>query len=249
MLVPSTAPLDGEDDRDGMFDSPSARVGAGHRRLRSNGGSGGAPKSAFPGGSLRSRGPAQLVRTIGDHDPSPIRPLLPFGDGEHSGKILPCHSVKDDGLMRITPTTMQALLSGAYDAHIASYQIIDCRFGFEYEGGHIRGAINLNKEEDIERFLFEEAAKRGRLPPPSQSGTPGVRQPILVFHCEFSAKRGPTLYVPISGQSYPFSHWFAVQSTSVQRIVPRMHNTTRNFIIQSCIFWREAIAPTIVLIL
>ncbi|CAG7845963.1 SubName: Full=Related to tyrosine phosphatase-Cryptococcus neoformans var. neoformans {ECO:0000313/EMBL:CCA71084.1} [Serendipita indica DSM 11827] len=192
MLVPSTAPLDGEDDRDGMFDSPSARVGAGHRRLRSNGGSGGAPKSAFPGGSLRSRGPAQLVRTIGDHDPSPIRPLLPFGDGEHSGKILPCHSVKDDGLMRITPTTMQALLSGAYDAHIASYQIIDCRFGFEYEGGHIRGAINLNKEEDIERFLFEEAAKRGRLPPPSQSGTPGVRQPILIFHCEFSAKRGPT---------------------------------------------------------
>ncbi|KAG8803909.1 cell division cycle- protein [Serendipita sp. 399] len=87
---------------------------------------------------------------------------------------------------------MQALLSGAYDAQIATYTVIDCRFGFEYEGGHIRGAINLNKEEEIERVLFELAMKEGRLPVSSQSGTPGVRHPVLVFHCEFSAKRGPT---------------------------------------------------------
>ena len=210
MLMPSTAPLNSDDssfDHDGIFDSPSARLDAGHRRLRGN--SGAAPKSAFPGGSLKNRA-AALVKTISDHDPSPIRPLLPFGDGEHSGKILPCHSVKDDGLMRITPTTMQALLSGAYNAHIASYQIVDCRFGFEYGGGHIKGAINLNKEEDIERFLLDEAAKRGKLPPPSQSGMPGVRQPVLVFHCEFSAKRGPTLYVPVCC-------YFTLSNASLQR--------------------------------
>lgn len=94
--------------------------------------------------------------------------------------------------MRITPATMQALLSGAFDAQIASYKVIDCRFGYEYDGGHIKGALNLNKDEDIERFLFDEVSRQGELPPPSQSGTPGFRQPILVFHCEFSAKRGPT---------------------------------------------------------
>jgi M-phase inducer tyrosine phosphatase len=139
-------------------------------------------------------------------DPGPIRPLLPFGDGEHSGKILPCHSVKEDGLMRITPSTLQALLSGAYDAQVASYRVIDCRFAYEYVGGHIKGAINLNKDEEIERFLFEEANRRGELPPPSQSGMPGFRQPILIFHCEFSAKRGPTLSVSWPLYLYSIDH-------------------------------------------
>ena len=95
--------------------------------------------------------------------------------------------------MRITPSTLHGLISGAFDAQIDSYLVIDCRFGFEYEGGHIGGAINLNKDEDIERFLFDEVISRGQLPAPCVSGQPGLRPPILVFHCEFSAKRGPTL--------------------------------------------------------
>ncbi|KAG9053335.1 cell division cycle- protein, partial [Serendipita sp. 407] len=168
MIVPSTAPLEGgndsDDGDDGLFNSPSVRPSAvaGHRRMRSNGVCGLIArdiKSAFPGGSLRVRSNAQQLKSGGGSMNGRSRlanategpaPFLPFGDGEHSGKILPCHSVKDDGLMRITPATMQALLSGAYDAHVASYTIIDCRFKFEYEGGHIGGAINLNKEEDIE---------------------------------------------------------------------------------------------------
>jgi hypothetical protein len=206
MLVTKSNFGEGEEassDNDCTFDSPSAprAVGA-HRRMKSNGAAGvlRGPKSAFPTGSMRMRSPSQQYPKPSPFqsmhpapDPSPFKPLLPFGDGEQSGKILPCHSVKHDGLMRITPDTLRSLLSGVYDSQISSYQIIDCRFGFEFEGGHIAGAVNLNKDEDIERFLFEEAIKNGALPPPSQSGTPGVRQPVLIFHCEFSAKRGPTL--------------------------------------------------------
>ncbi|KAG8819614.1 cell division cycle- protein [Serendipita sp. 401] len=231
MIVPSTAPLEGgndsDDGDDGLFNSPSVRPSAvaGHRRMRSNGVCGLIArdiKSAFPGGSLRVRSNAQQLKSGGGSMNGRSRlanategpaPFLPFGDGEHSGKILPCHSVKDDGLMRITPATMQALLSGAYDAHVASYTIIDCRFKFEYEGGHIGGAINLNKEEDIERVLFEMAAKEGRLPIPSQSGMPGVRHPILVFHCEFSAKRGPTFA----------KHFRAKDRAKNAHVYPKLH--------------------------
>jgi Rhodanese-like domain len=199
MLLPNTgADEDESSGTEGMFSSPSNARGAAnaHCRMRSNGSSIRDAAVGYQTGSMRVRSSLQhqQVNHVGT-DPSPIRPLLPFGDGEHSGKILPCHSVKEDGLMRITPSTLQALLSGAYDAQVASYRVIDCRFAYEYDGGHIKSAINLNKDEDIERFLFEEANRRGELPPASQSGTPGFRQPILVFHCEFSAKRGPTLSV------------------------------------------------------
>ena len=197
MLLPSTGGDEGEiSGTEGMFSSPSNARGAGsaHRRMKSNGSSIRDAAVGYQTGSMRIRSSLQPHQAnISCAGPSPLRPLLPFGDGEHSGKILPCHSVKEDGLMRITPATLQALLSGAYNAHVESYRVIDCRFAYEYAGGHIQGAVNLNKDEDIERFLFDEASRRGELPLPSQSGTPGFRQPVLVFHCEFSAKRGPTL--------------------------------------------------------
>lgn len=109
-----------------------------------------------------------------------------FGDNEAAGKILPCHRVADDGLMRIKPDTLDALLDGAYDGKINNYYVIDCRFDYEYNGGHIDGAININSTARLEQELL------GLLrPKPTVSGDL-VKQTILVFHCEFSAKRAPT---------------------------------------------------------
>lgn len=57
----------------------------------------------------RSAGPVLHVQ----ESPSAryLRPGMPgFGDNEAHGKILPCHRVKDDGLMRINPTTVSNLL-------------------------------------------------------------------------------------------------------------------------------------------
>ena len=34
--------------------------------------------------------------------------------------------------------------------------IIDSRFEYEYQGGHIKGAINLNKPENVEEFFFSD---------------------------------------------------------------------------------------------
>jgi M-phase inducer tyrosine phosphatase len=83
------------------------------------------------------------------------------------------------------------LLDGKYDTQITNYLIIDCRFDYEYEGGHIPGAVNVRTTERLEELLLGSSMNK---PTPSVSGDK-AKKTILVFHCEFSAKRAPTLYV------------------------------------------------------
>ncbi|KAH3758216.1 ADP-ribosylglycohydrolase family protein [Pelomyxa schiedti] len=57
--------------------------------------------------------------------------------------------------------------------------IVDCRFPYEFEGGHIENAVNLHTREQILEYFFDNNNKRV----PSDV--------VVVFHCEFSSKRGP----------------------------------------------------------
>ena len=84
---------------------------------------------------------------------------------------------------------MDELLDGRYDTRLTTYHIIDCRFDYEYNGGHIPGAININTTSGVEDFLLGLGSTK---PCPSTSGDAG-KKTILVFHCEFSVKRAPTL--------------------------------------------------------
>ncbi|KAJ3845240.1 hypothetical protein F5878DRAFT_693380 [Lentinula raphanica] len=111
-----------------------------------------------------------------------------FGDNKTHGKILPCHRIADDGLMRITPETMDQLLDGHFEDHIRDYHIIDCRFDYEYAGGHIPGAVNINTASSVEDLLLGPSLMK---PKPSVSGD-SQKKTVLIFHCEFSAKRAPT---------------------------------------------------------
>ena len=81
------------------------------------------------------------------------------------------------------------LLDGKYNSRINEYYIIDCRFDYEYSGGHIPGAINITSTNDIDELLLGDKIRR---PAPSCSGDP-VKKTVLIFHCEFSVKRAPTL--------------------------------------------------------
>lgn len=63
--------------------------------------------------------------------------------------------------------------------------IVDCRFSYEFEGGHIHGAINITDPFILEKLLLHS--------------TPDTYERIkhkvaIVLHCEFSSKRGPALY-------------------------------------------------------
>lgn len=54
-------------------------------------------------------------------------------------------------------------------------QIIDCRFDYEYEGGHIKNAVNIETTD----MLINRIEK--------------FRNKILVFYCEFSSVRAPRI--------------------------------------------------------
>lgn len=83
-------------------------------------------------------------------------------------------------------------MAGAFSDSVARYLIIDCRFSYEYEGGHIATAVNLPTTAEVERALLNLS----RVPAPSTSESPpSDGKTVLVFHCEFSAKRAPSRFV------------------------------------------------------
>ena len=85
---------------------------------------------------------------------------------------------EEESLPRITKDTMINVLDGKYKGLHDRSVVIDCRFEYEYDGGHIDGAINYNDKEELAGKLFEEL---------SPSST------LLIFHCEYSAHRAPIM--------------------------------------------------------
>lgn len=55
--------------------------------------------------------------------------------------------------------------------------IIDARFDYEFEGGHILEAVNFHNPEEVEQTFFKD---RELIETMMLKGTP------IVFHCEFS---------------------------------------------------------------
>ncbi|NXG45177.1 MPIP2 phosphatase, partial [Psilopogon haemacephalus] len=81
------------------------------------------------------------------------------------------------------PPQMVAVLTGQFSSLIESCVIVDCRYPYEYEGGHIKGAVNLPLERDVEEFLLKKP-----IVPFDAS-----KRVIVIFHCEFSSERGPRM--------------------------------------------------------
>ncbi|XP_002734947.1 M-phase inducer phosphatase-like [Saccoglossus kowalevskii] len=95
---------------------------------------------------------------------------------------LPLTKSNHQDLKSISSETMRDVLNNKYDI---DYKIIDCRYPYEYNGGHIQGAKNIyTKDAIMEEFLKPGNCKR------NESGKPQV----LIFHCEFSSERAPKLY-------------------------------------------------------
>ena len=77
-------------------------------------------------------------------------------------------------------------------------KIFDCRFPYEYEAGHIPNAINSNSPTNLFKELFENPSKKT----------------LIVFHCEFSQSRGPTMASlfrdhdrDLNSNRYPFLYY------------------------------------------
>jgi M-phase inducer tyrosine phosphatase len=93
---------------------------------------------------------------------------------------LPHHVSQDESnnLPRISKETLIEVLNGKFNHLYEKFVIVDCRFEYEYKGGHIDGAVNFNDKEQLSSQLFD-------VEPTSKA--------LLIFHCEYSAHRAPIM--------------------------------------------------------
>ncbi|XP_015909404.1 M-phase inducer phosphatase [Parasteatoda tepidariorum] len=107
-----------------------------------------------------------------------LQPEL-VGDGSRSYALPLCKGRHED-LKSIAPQTLVELLKGNYKDEIENFILVDCRYPYEFEGGHIKGAKNIFTKEDIVSTFFS-------------TYTCNNQKNAIIFHCEFSSERAPTL--------------------------------------------------------
>lgn len=91
------------------------------------------------------------------------------------------HSDSHDLFPRINADTLKDIICDrVLEPWYESYTIIDNRFDYEFEGGHIKDALNISSSNDLETRLLHGEYEC-------------VKPTLLIFHCEFSSRRGPTL--------------------------------------------------------
>ncbi|XP_063783943.1 M-phase inducer phosphatase 3 [Pseudophryne corroboree] len=96
---------------------------------------------------------------------------------------LPTVTGRHQDLRYITAETLAALIYGEFNSLVEKFYIIDCRYPYEYDGGHIKGALNLHRPEEVLDYFL----KCPLVPSVAE------KRIILVFHCEFSSERGPKM--------------------------------------------------------
>lgn len=103
--------------------------------------------------------------------PSPTGPGGAFIDAAPT-TALPCETTS--GVPRITHETLDRALAGEFDIPML---VLDCRYSYEYDGGHIPGALRVGAVEMVRRLFADNVNSPSRV--------------AIVFHCEFSQERGP----------------------------------------------------------
>lgn len=122
--------------------------------------------------------------------------------------ILPLATGDHEDLKSISCNTLAALIRGEFNDRVTSFKIVDCRYPYEFDGGHIDGALNLYSKDLIERILFDPLTTTPMIQPDTN------KRNILVLHCEFSWERGPNLLRFLRGldrqrnkEHYPALHY------------------------------------------
>ncbi|KAM9842866.1 M-phase inducer phosphatase 2 [Aulostomus maculatus] len=97
--------------------------------------------------------------------------------------VLPTVEGKHQDLKYIASDVMVAALTDQFNHLVERVIVIDCRYPYEFEGGHIKGALNLHQEDQVQGFLLKT---------PIIPSCPDKRI-VIIFHCEFSSERGPRM--------------------------------------------------------
>ncbi|KAH2129073.1 hypothetical protein KXW66_008715 [Aspergillus fumigatus] len=123
-------------------------------------------------------------------------PLQSITDVDTTPSLQLPHFIPEDSadtLPRIDKTILVDLMDGKYNDRFDHIMVVDCRFEYEYEGGHINGAVNYNDKEYLAAQLFADPKPRT----------------ALVLHCEYSAHRAPIMakYIRHRDRAFNVDHY------------------------------------------
>lgn len=91
-----------------------------------------------------------------DEDISPAnRTTDLIGDGSQP-YALPTLKRRNDRFKRIDATTLVKLIDGDFSDSIESFTIIDCRYPYEYIGGHIVNSLNIHNQNDLVKLFIDK---------------------------------------------------------------------------------------------
>eukprot|EP01129_Flabellula_baltica_P008799 TRINITY_DN3528_c0_g1_i1.p1 TRINITY_DN3528_c0_g1~~TRINITY_DN3528_c0_g1_i1.p1 ORF type:complete len:457 (+),score=82.89 TRINITY_DN3528_c0_g1_i1:52-1422(+) len=96
---------------------------------------------------------------------------------EQRSEVIPYF--RKDERCRIDCETLVDLCCGIYEEK-ERVLVIDCRYDYEYDGGHVKNALHLPLRDRL-ADLFKD--------PPSENDPK-----VIVFYCEFSSERAPRAY-------------------------------------------------------
>jgi len=102
------------------------------------------------------------------------QPISEFPNDNSCG-LLP--SKKEGGCHYISADTVVDMLN---ESTSQNFLVVDCRFEYEFSAGHIRDAVNICTYDALERTFFQPVLTNSA-------------DTIIIFHCEFSSKRGPNM--------------------------------------------------------
>ncbi|KAJ2811900.1 m-phase inducer phosphatase, partial [Coemansia furcata] len=125
----------------------------------------------------------------------------PFTRSQPEFHKLPCAAAATDSIMRVEAETVSELLTGGRFSELYDEKIIvDCRFPYEYEGGHIAGAANAPTMDALEKLLLDRPRTDKRV--------------VVVLHCEYSLQRAPSMAShlrrrdrEVNMHRYPYLHY------------------------------------------
>jgi rhodanese-related sulfurtransferase len=87
---------------------------------------------------------------------------------------------------------MQKVLSGDYKSLYDNVRIFDCRHLHEFNGGHIKGALNYPELERVKGTLFNRINNSDSKSLGEGDGNT-TETTLVILHCEYSVKRGPLM--------------------------------------------------------
>uniref|UniRef100_A0A915JDT0 protein-tyrosine-phosphatase n=1 Tax=Romanomermis culicivorax TaxID=13658 RepID=A0A915JDT0_ROMCU len=112
------------------------------------------------------------------------------------GHVLPLlKNPKVSDLKCISAQTVCDILENRYRSKINRIVLIDCRYPYEFNGGHIQTSINLYTQDLLREFLDNDTVIKQQTPASilENSTTPQALRNVILFYCEYSKERGPKM--------------------------------------------------------